>query len=99
MVYLLARASVDDFDAWRSAFDENDDYRTEHGQRGYQVLRPRDSHDEVVVLFEWDDDRSPVEFFDSAGMRARMREAGVRERPEMTLLDEVTRRASAGPSA
>ncbi|MFC7097841.1 antibiotic biosynthesis monooxygenase [Halobaculum marinum] len=99
MVYLLARANVADVDAWQTAFDANDDYRTEHGQRGYQVFRPRDAHDEVVVLFEWDDERSPVEFFDSPGMRERMREAGVQGRPEMTLADEVTRTAPAGPSA
>lgn len=99
MAYLLARASVDDFDAWRTAFDANDDYRTEHGQRGYQVLQPRDAPDDVVVLFEWADDRSPTEFFDSPGMRERMREAGVQGRPEMSLLDEVTRETPAGPSA
>ncbi|WP_277553851.1 antibiotic biosynthesis monooxygenase [Halobaculum limi] len=99
MVYLIARATVADFDAWRTAFDSNDDYRTEHGQRGYQVFRPRDTRDEVVVVFDWADDRSPVEFFSSPEMRDRMREAGIQGRPEMTLADEVTKMAPAGSSA
>lgn len=99
MVYLIARANVADFDAWRTAFDSNDDYRMEHGQRGYQVFRPRDTSDEVVVVFDWADDRSPVEFFSSSEMRDRMREAGIQGRPEMTLADEVTKMAPAGSSA
>lgn len=99
MVYLLARTSVANRDAWRTAFDSNDDYRTEHGQRGYQVLYPRDAPDDVVVLFEWDDERSPTDFFDSPEMRERMREAGVQGRPEMTVFDEASSKPYAGPSA
>lgn len=52
MTYLLGKAAVEDFEAWKSAFDRFDSFRTDHGQEGYQVFRNVDDQNEAVVLFE-----------------------------------------------
>lgn len=89
MVYLLARSRVDDFETWQSNFEQNDSYRTEHGQQGHQVFHSSDDPNEVVVLFEWDDHENARALFDSDEMRDRLADAGVQGQPEMTYLDEV----------
>ena len=90
MVYLLGKSHVDDFEKWRTNFDQNDPYRMEHGQRGYQVFQSSDDPDEVFVLFEWDDRENARELFDSEEMRGRLADAGVQGQPEMTYLDQVS---------
>lgn len=99
MVYLLAKAPVEDFDEWKSAFDGYDSFRTEHGQRGYQVFQSVDDSNEVTVLFEWDDGEDPIAFFRSEEMRERMATAGVKGQPEMSALKFVDRKSPVEPTA
>lgn len=89
MAYLLGKAPVEDFEAWKSAFERFDSFRTEHGQQGYQAFQSVDDPNEAVVLFEWDDDEDPRAFFESERMRERLAEAGVKGRPELTVLELV----------
>jgi len=87
--YLLGSAEVEDFDEWKQNFYDNDTYRTEHGQTGYQVFQSEENPDEVVVLFEWDDTEDARAFFESEGMRERLVDAGVKGQPETTSLERV----------
>lgn len=97
MTYLLGKSTVDDFEAWRSSFADNDSFRTEHGQRGYQVFQSVDDPNEVTVLFEWDDEADPEAFFKSDEMRERLAGAGLKGQPELSTLVDQT--STIGPSA
>lgn len=99
MTYLLAQATVADFDAWKSSFDSNESIRTENGQRGYQTFRSLEDENEIVVLFDWDDQRDPREFFTSDEMRKRMAEAGVQGIPEMSAVELIDQKSALEPSA
>jgi heme-degrading monooxygenase HmoA len=99
MVYLLGKATVEEFEAWESAFRRFDSFRTDHGQEGWQTFRSVDDPTEVVVLFEWDDDEDPRAFFASEAMRERMAEAGVKGKPEWTELEFVDRKTTRRPTA
>lgn len=90
MVYLMGKSSVEDFGKWKSNFERNDPYRTEHGQRSSQIFQSSDDPDEVVVLFEWDDRENARALFDSEEMRERLADAGVKGRPELTYLEQVS---------
>lgn len=98
MTYLLAKATVEDFEEWKSSFGRHDSFRTEHGQRGYQVFRSVDDSNEVVVLFEWDDEEDPRAFFRSEEMRERLAAAGVEGQPEMSALKLIDRESATEPS-
>lgn len=89
MVYFLGKSSVEDFDTWRSNFHDNDSYRTEHGQQGYQTFQSVDDPNEVTVLFEWDTEENARDLFESEEMRQRLADAGVKGQPEMTFLERV----------
>lgn len=95
MTYLLAKAPVEDFEEWKAAFDDFDPFRTEHGQQGYQVFQSAEDSNEIVVLFEWDDEKDPRAFFTSEEMRERMEKAGVKGRPDMSVLTFVDRKSTA----
>jgi quinol monooxygenase YgiN len=89
MVYMFGKASVAEFDEWKTNFEDNDPYRAEHGQRGFQVFQSVDDPNEVVVVFEWDDEGNARELFDSEEMRGRLTDAGVKGRPEMSFFERV----------
>ena len=99
MTYLLASSPVDDFEAWRSSFAENDAFRTEHGQRGYQVYQNVDDPNEVTVIFEWDENEDPSAFFESEEMRERLADAGLQGKPDLSVLTLVEQRSAVEPSA
>lgn len=90
---------MEDFEAWKSAFDGFDAFRTDHGQQGYQVFQNVDEPNEVVVLFEWVDDEDPRAFFASEEMRERLAEAGVKGRPETTEFEFIDQKSTQHSSA
>lgn len=89
MPYVLGRSEVDDFDEWKSNFDDNDSFRADHGQQGFQVFQPVDSPNEAVVLFEWDETENARDLFESEEMRERLAAAGVKGQPDLTFLERV----------
>lgn len=90
---------MEDFEKWRSTFHDNEAYRTEHGERGYQVFRSVEDPNEVVVLFEWDENEDPRTFFESEEMRETMAEAGLTGPPDMTVLELVDQKSASQPSS
>lgn len=99
MAYLLGKSAVEDFEEWKSTFHDTDSYRTEHGQRGYQAFQSVDDPNEVVVLFEWDENEDPRAFFESEEMREKLAEAGLTGPPDMTVLELVDQKPAQQPSA
>ena len=99
MTYLLGETTVEDFEAWKSAFEGNDSFRAEHGQRGYQVFQSVDDPNEIAVLFEWDDEEDPRAFFTSEEMRERLADAGVKGQPDLSTFELIDQKSNIGPSA
>lgn len=99
MTYLLGTVAVEDAAEWRSNFTENNSFRTEHGQRGYQAYQSVDDPNEITVIFEWEDGDDPREFFRSPEMRERMEKAGVKGQPKFATLELIDRKEAPGPTA
>ena len=57
MAHVLAKFTVDDFDAWKAGFDSEPgaEFRKQAGQKSYQVFRSADDPKTVVMLVEWRD--------------------------------------------
>ncbi|WP_232703603.1 antibiotic biosynthesis monooxygenase [Halobacterium wangiae] len=92
MQYLLGKSEVEDFDEWKSNFEDNDSFRSEHGQQGFQVFQSVDDPNETVVLFEWDDAENARDLFQSDEMRERLVAAGLKGEPDLTFLERVDQR-------
>ena len=89
MPVLLIRHKVADYAAWKTVFDENERTRRAHGARGGRVLRRAADPDDLVLLIEWDDPDRARLFAASDDLREAMERAGVTDRPDIWVLEEV----------
>lgn len=89
MATVLARFDVEDFERWRTTFDERSEQRREHGWQGGRLFTVRDKPGKVIVLMEWESADAAVEFYESGESRRLLQDAGVKRKPDLTPLDHV----------
>lgn len=78
MVYINMRASVSDYQNWRSVFDSLEDLRRAKGSTGgNQVYRDVDNPNTITLLLEWDNADNARQFLSSDALREAMQKAGV----------------------
>lgn len=88
MVYTLQRATVEEYDSWKSVFDEHGERRTESGSQGGELFRSTQNQNEVVILLEWDSEENARSFIESDDLRETMQDAGVQSH-EVDYLEHV----------
>jgi hypothetical protein len=87
MAFLLIRHKVRDFNTWKTGYDGHQPKRTEAGLSEKYLLRSADDANEVVILFEAQDLKRAKTFAASAGLRERMQEVGVIDKPDFYFLE------------
>jgi len=86
---LLVRHEVEDYAAWRSAYESVDGLRKEHGCTDAEVLvDPADKQD-VYVLHRFPTAEQAQAFADSAELREAMGGAGVKGAPRIEIAVEA----------
>ena len=78
---------VEDYDAWRKVYDDFDLYRKESGIVGHAVNQAFDEPNSVIVYHQADSLNSLRAFVDSNELKARMRDGGVAEPPEIRFVE------------
>lgn len=91
MATMFARASVQDYEAWKSVFDSMGGLRKKYGEESYRILRPENGSTELFVLFEWDNLENARRYATSSELREAMQRAGFTEKPEFFFLEESDR--------
>jgi hypothetical protein len=91
MPYILIQHSVDDYDKWKTVFDEHGVTRQAAGSGGGTVLRNADDANHVSILLEWDTLDNARASADSDDLRETMGRAGVTGPPDVYFLDEADR--------
>ncbi len=94
MTHLLIRHRVKDYDAWKAEFDGFIAQRKAGGETGFQVYRPVDEPDNLVLLFEWDSVENASTFMHSKALKDAMNKAGVLEPPKCEFLHIMDRGAT-----
>jgi len=89
MPYILIRHQVEDFDAWKSLFDDHAETRAEAGSKGGQLFRTTEDPEDLVALMEWDSVENARSFAESSDLAETMREAGVVDEPEVAFLESI----------
>ncbi len=54
MAYILVQQSVEDYEKWKSLFDEGGSFRQANGSKGGIVLRNADDPNHITIPLEWD---------------------------------------------
>lgn len=90
MKYILIRHKVRDFDAWKKVYDRHKKVRDEAGLKERRLFRGAEGSPEVIILFETKDLQRARSFMESTDLADRMKEAGVADRPDIFILDDVS---------
>jgi hypothetical protein len=88
MQSLLIRHTVDDYDRWKQAFDEDAELRLAHGARSTRVFRNDSERNEVWLLLEWDSLARARLFTRSEDLADFMNRAGIAGQPDYWYLEE-----------
>lgn len=88
MTFVLIRFTVEDFEKWKSVFEETASLRKASGSKGVRAFTKVDSPNEVTILAEYSDLETARQFFQSPELRAAQQSAGLKAPPELTFLDE-----------
>jgi len=88
MVNLFVRHKVKDYKAWKTVFDDFKETRRVGGEKSYRIFHPDDDPNNLLLLFQWDNEENGRKFFKSSALEKTMKKAGVLENPEIYFLDE-----------
>ncbi len=89
MTTVFVRAKVQDFVAWKSAYDSGLDFRTAAGVTSASVYRALDDPNEITVLHELNTVRAAKDFAHSNDLRTAMQQSGVIGTPEVWFVESV----------
>lgn len=87
MITITVRHKVVDFAKWKSVFDAARDKRRDAGELSCRVFTRHGSPNDVTVMLDWDSLERAQAFLASAPLMSGMSEAGVREMPQITILE------------
>lgn len=88
-ISIMVRHRVNDYNAWKTEFDNFSEFRKSQGELSYQILQPIDDTNNLRLIFEWDDVTRAKKFLESPELRMTMEKAGVTEKPEITFVTEA----------
>ncbi len=89
MPYVIVRHKIEDYAKWKPVFDADAKDRRTGGSKGGQLFRNAHDPNEIVVIFEWDTMDKMTKFVQSPDLAAKMQQAGVTDRPDVYLLEEI----------
>lgn len=89
MANILAKIRVENYDKWKSLFDEFADERKSKGSKGATIFRDAEDPNLVIVLFNWDDPKKARKFHESQINKEIPQKGGVLEEEEIYFLNEV----------
>ncbi len=99
MTQMIVHHTIDDFDKWKSVFDEHASERARSGSRSYQLLRASDNPNELLIIFDWDSQDRAENFAESVGLKEAMVQAGVISEPHIHFWEEVESRDESAEAA
>lgn len=79
--------SVKDFATWKTAFDAHDQTRKDGGIIGYAVSQDPKDPNKVIVWLDAEEQAKLEEFLKGKELKARMKEAGVKGAPKVTIYE------------
>ncbi|MBI2869156.1 MAG: antibiotic biosynthesis monooxygenase [Chloroflexi bacterium] len=85
---LIVRRKLKDYDSWKTLV-RDDGTRKEKGSRGATVYRSARDPNEVLVVFDWDDKKSYLEYFNMPEVQKALAATGTTETIEVSETFEL----------
>ena len=87
MAHVLVRHTVEDFDRWKTVYDDHRSTRDEAGLSELNLWRNSEDQNEVVMLFDAPDMEKAQAFLGSDDLKETMQNAGVSGPPHIMILE------------
>jgi len=78
MIKVIVKRVLKDYDSWKKLITENK-VRKEKGSRGVTVYRSAKNPKEVYLIFDWDDRKSFLDYFNLPAIQKALAETGTTE--------------------
>lgn len=89
MAHILVHHKIEEFNKWKSAFDDHSSFRAANGSSGGKVFRNADDPNDLFILLEINSIENGKKFAQSDGLKEAMKDAGVVSMPEIYFVEEV----------
>jgi quinol monooxygenase YgiN len=89
MTKLIIRHKVNDYNTWKTAFDDFAEFRKSSGEKAYHVMQHQEDSNNLFLMFEWDNTENARRFLDSPDLKEAMQKAGVAEAPEIHFVNQA----------
>jgi hypothetical protein len=89
MAWIHVQHQVEEYSKWKSAFDQTEAYKRNHGWKRSQLFSVGGDRKEVLIMEEFETPDQARSFLDSPFLLEAMASAGVSSAPEIQLLDEL----------
>jgi heme-degrading monooxygenase HmoA len=90
-VFILVQETVENYDKWKTVFDEGGTTRKSAGSKGGYVLQSAEDDNQITILLEWDTLDNARQYTRSDDLRKAMERAGVTGQPKVIFLVEADR--------
>ena len=89
MAYILVHHKIEEYNKWKSVFDDHSRTRAEYGSTGGKIFRNADNPNDILTLLEISSIEKAKEFAQSDSLKEAMQKAGVISMPEVYFFDEA----------
>ena len=89
MVHVFIRHKVKDYGTWRKVFDGFATKRREGGEVAFKIASVSGEPNNLCLFFEWQSVAKAKEFLGSSDLAREMERAGVTEKPEIYIAEEL----------
>jgi quinol monooxygenase YgiN len=86
---VIIRRKLANYDAWKKVVTDFDGLRKQYGSLGGVVYRNARQPDEVIIVFDWDDKKSYLEYFNRPDVQKALADSGETELFEVGEMFEL----------
>jgi quinol monooxygenase YgiN len=76
---IIVKRNLKDYASWKELVSTGNEMRSEKGSRGGTVYHSAKDPNEVYLVFEWDDQKSHLDYFNLPDVQKALSETGTTE--------------------
>jgi quinol monooxygenase YgiN len=76
---IIIKRTLNDYDSWKTLVSENNETRQAMGSRGVTIHRSKQNPNDVYLIFDWDDGKSYLDYFNLPAVQRSLADSGTTE--------------------
>lgn len=76
---VIVKRNLKDYEAWKKMVSDLNQVRSDYGSRGGEVYRSASNPNEVYLVFDWDDRRPYMDYFNRPDVQQALADSGTTE--------------------